>query len=86
VDTNTLKRKRDVARLLLIFDLLSGKIDSSYVLSQIGLHVPYYQTRSREMLHIEFLNRSGFPKPFKDAIVDATAVESDWICWLIGFF
>jgi hypothetical protein len=36
----TLKKRRDVARVLLVFDLLSGKIDSPKLLSQINLSVP----------------------------------------------
>jgi hypothetical protein len=46
---DTLKKRRDVTCVLLIFDLLSGKIDSSYLLSQICLSVPSYLTRSRGM-------------------------------------
>jgi hypothetical protein len=48
---DTLK-KRDVARVLLIFDLLSGKIDSSYLLSQICLSVPSYLTLSRDSRNV----------------------------------
>ena len=36
---DTLKKRRDVARVLLVFDLLSGKIDSPNLLTQIGLSV-----------------------------------------------
>jgi hypothetical protein len=36
---DTLKKRRDVARVLLVFDLLSGKIDSPKLLSQIKLSV-----------------------------------------------
>jgi hypothetical protein len=50
----TLKKKRDVARVLLVFDLLSGKIDSPKLLSQINLSVPSYQTRGQEFLFVEF--------------------------------
>jgi hypothetical protein len=46
---DTLKKRTDVARVLLI-----SKIDSSYLLSQICLSVPSYLTRSREILHVEF--------------------------------
>jgi hypothetical protein len=55
---DTLKKMREFTRVLLIFDLLSGKIDSSYLLSQICLSVPSYLTRSREMLLVEF-HRTG---------------------------
>ena len=51
---DTLKKRRDVARVLLVFDLLSGKIDSPNLLTQIGLSVPSYQTRGREFLFVEF--------------------------------
>jgi hypothetical protein len=50
----TLKKKRDAARVLLILDLMSGKINSSFLLSQIGLSVPSNQTRNRVMLHVKF--------------------------------
>jgi hypothetical protein len=36
---DTLKKRRDVARVLLVFDLLSGKIDSPKLLLQINLSV-----------------------------------------------
>jgi hypothetical protein len=66
---DTLKKRRDVARVLLIFDLLSGKIDSSYLLSQICLSVPSYLTRSREMLHVEFhRTNNGVFEPINAAI------------------
>ena len=51
---DTLKKRRDIARVLLVFDLLSGKIDSPNLLTQISLNVPSYQTRSREFLFVEF--------------------------------
>jgi hypothetical protein len=51
---DTLKKRRDVARVLLVFNLLSGKIDSPKLLSQINLSVPLYQTRGREFLFVEF--------------------------------
>jgi hypothetical protein len=51
---DTLKKRRDVARVQLVFDLLSGKIDSPKLLSQINLSVPSYQTRGREFLFVEF--------------------------------
>jgi hypothetical protein len=51
---DTLKKRRDVARVLLVFDLLSAKIDSPKLLSLINLSVPSYQTRGREFLFVEF--------------------------------
>jgi hypothetical protein len=54
---DTLKKRRDVARVLLVFDLLSGKIDSPKLLSQINLSVPSYQTRGREFLSSIFTER-----------------------------
>jgi hypothetical protein len=45
---DTLKKRRDVARVLLVFDLLSGKIDSPKLLSQMNLSVPLYQTLGRD--------------------------------------
>jgi hypothetical protein len=53
---DTLKKRRDVTRVLLVFDLLSGKIDSPKLLSQINLSIPSYQTRGREFLFVKFQN------------------------------
>jgi hypothetical protein len=51
---DTLKKRRDVIRVLSVFDLLFGSIDSPKLLSQINLSVPSYQTRGREFLFVEF--------------------------------
>jgi hypothetical protein len=40
--------------LVLVFDLLSGKIDLPKLFSQINLSVPSYQTQGREFLFVEF--------------------------------
>jgi Reverse transcriptase (RNA-dependent DNA polymerase) len=66
---NTLKKRRDVARVLLVFDLLSGKIDSLNLLSQINLSVPSYQTRGREFLFVEFHRTNyGIYEPINAAV------------------
>jgi hypothetical protein len=66
----TLKKRRDVAhRVLLVFDLLSGKIDSLKLLSQITLSVPTYQTRGREFLFVEFHRTNyGIYEPINEAV------------------
>jgi hypothetical protein len=61
---DTLKKRRDVARVLFVFDLLSGKIDS-----QINLSVPSYQTRGREFLFVEFhRTNNGIYEPINTAV------------------
>jgi hypothetical protein len=67
-----LKKRRDVARVLLVFDLLSGKIDSPKLLSQINLSVSSYQTRGRdrrEFLFVEFHRTNyGIYEPINAAV------------------
>jgi hypothetical protein len=66
---DTLKKRRDVARVLLVFDLLSGKIDSLKFLSQINLSVPSNQTRGREFLFVEFHSTNyGIYEPINAAV------------------
>jgi hypothetical protein len=56
-------------RILLVFDLLSGKIDSPKLLSQINLSVPSYQTRGREFLFVEFHRTNyGIYEPINAAV------------------
>jgi hypothetical protein len=42
-----------VARILLVFDVLSNKITSSHLLSDVCLRVPFYPTRRNEFLHVD---------------------------------
>jgi hypothetical protein len=72
---DTLKKRRDVARVLLVFDLLSGKIGSPKLLSQINLSVPSYQTRGREFLFVEFHRTNcGIYEPINAA---------DTVVWMV---
>jgi hypothetical protein len=51
------------------FDLLSGKIDSPKLLSQINLSVPSYPTRGREFLFVEFHRTNyGIYEPINAAV------------------
>jgi hypothetical protein len=66
---DTLKKRRDVARVRLVFDLLSEKIDAPKLLSQINLSVPSYQTRGREFLFVEFHRTNyGIYEPVNAAV------------------
>jgi hypothetical protein len=66
---DTLKKRRNVARVLLVFDLLSGKIDSPKLLSQINLSVSSYQTQLREFLFVEFHRTNyGIFEPINAAV------------------
>jgi hypothetical protein len=65
----SLKKRRDVARVLLVFDLLSGKTDPAKPLSQINLSVPSYQTWGREFLIFDFHRTNyGIYEPINAAV------------------
>jgi hypothetical protein len=69
---DTLKKRTDVARVMLVYDLLSGKIDSPKLLSQINLSVPSYQTRGREFLFVEFHRTyCGIYEPISAAVISS---------------
>jgi Reverse transcriptase (RNA-dependent DNA polymerase)/Endonuclease-reverse transcriptase len=50
----TLAKRRSVACIMLIFDILSGRVSSPNLLSVLELNTPRYQTRDSEFLRIGF--------------------------------
>jgi hypothetical protein len=58
------KKRRDVTRVLLVFDLLSGTIYSPNLLSQISLIVLFYQTLS--LATLDTLNSTRRTKTFSN--------------------
>jgi hypothetical protein len=49
----TLKTRRDIAKMLFVFDILSGIVSSSPLLTEVGFRVPSYPTRRHEFFHID---------------------------------
>jgi hypothetical protein len=50
----TLETRRDIARILFVFDIFSGRVSSPPLLAEIGLRVPSYRTRQHDFFHIDF--------------------------------
>jgi hypothetical protein len=44
----TLKKRRDIARILFVIDIISGRVSSPPFLAEIGLRVPSYATRCHD--------------------------------------
>jgi hypothetical protein len=53
IHLDTLRNRRETARIMFVFDLLSNRIVSSRLLSDVCLRVPFYLTRRQEFLFIE---------------------------------
>ena len=51
---DTLKMRRDTARILFIFDILSGRVSSPPLLAEVGLCVPSYITRRHDFFQIDY--------------------------------
>jgi hypothetical protein len=51
---DTLVKRRSVACIMFIFDILSGRMNSPNLLSAIDLNTPRYWTRGSEFLRISF--------------------------------
>jgi hypothetical protein len=49
-----LAKRRSIACVMFIFDVLSGRVNSSNLLSVLNLIAPRYQTRGTEFLRINF--------------------------------
>jgi hypothetical protein len=50
----TWETRRDIARILFVFDIFSGRVSSPPLLSEIGLRVPSYRTHQHDFFHIDF--------------------------------
>jgi hypothetical protein len=42
---DTLKMRRDIAKILFVYDILSGRVSSPPLLTEVGFRVPSYPTR-----------------------------------------
>jgi hypothetical protein len=52
--TDTLVKRRSIACIMFIFDILSGRMNSPNLLSALDLNTPRYRTRGSEFLRIGF--------------------------------
>lgn len=71
---NSLSIRWKLADVLFIYDLLNGNIDCHYVLEKLGIRVPSYFSRSKELLIIRnYLKKSSenlfFPFALNIAII-----------------
>jgi Reverse transcriptase (RNA-dependent DNA polymerase) len=54
INLDTLQTRREIARILFVFDILSGKVSSPPLLAEVGLRVPSYHTRRRKFFQIDY--------------------------------
>jgi Reverse transcriptase (RNA-dependent DNA polymerase) len=54
INLETLEIRRDIARIMYVFDILSGKVSSAPLLAEVGFRIPSYATRRHEFLHIDY--------------------------------
>jgi hypothetical protein len=54
INLETLDVRRRIARVMYVFDILSGRVSSPHLLAEVGLRAPTYPTRRREFLHIDY--------------------------------
>jgi hypothetical protein len=52
---DTLTKRRSIACVMFIFDVLSGRVNPPNLLSVLDLITPRYPTRGTELLRIDFL-------------------------------
>jgi hypothetical protein len=50
----TLAERRANACVMFVFDILSGRVNSSNLLSLISINAPWYHTRSDDFLRVDF--------------------------------
>jgi hypothetical protein len=50
----TLAERRASACVMFIFDILSGRVNSSNLLSLISINAPWYHTRTTDFLRVDF--------------------------------
>jgi hypothetical protein len=65
----TLAEKRGNACGMFIFDILSGRANSSNLLSQISINAPWYHTRSSDFLRVDVHHTNyGVHEPLNGAV------------------
>jgi hypothetical protein len=66
---DTLYKKRTVACIVFLFDILSGRVSSTSLWSMMYIVAPWYRTRGGDFLRARFHRTSyGVPEPFDDAV------------------
>jgi hypothetical protein len=66
---DTLAKRRSVACVMFIFDVLSGRVNSPGLLFVLNLIAPRYSTRGTEFLRIDFLRTNyGVHEPMSSAM------------------
>jgi hypothetical protein len=51
---DTLVERRANACVIFIFDILSGRVNSSNLLSLIGINAPWYHSKTSDFLRVDF--------------------------------
>jgi predicted DNA-binding ribbon-helix-helix protein len=78
---DTLAKRRSIACVMFIFDVLSGRLNSSNLLSVLDLITPRYPTRGAEFLRINFHpTKYGLHEPMSSAMR-----EFNEVIGLLGF-
>jgi hypothetical protein len=58
-----------VACIMFVFDILSGRVSSSRLLSMMHMIAPWYQTRGGDFFLVRFhRTKYGVPEPFNGAV------------------
>jgi hypothetical protein len=66
---DTLAKRRSIASVMFIFDVLRGRMNSRNLLSVLDLITPRYPTRGTEFLRIDFHRTNcGLHEPMSDAM------------------
>jgi hypothetical protein len=65
----TLAKRRAHACVMFIFDTLSGRVNSSNLLSLISINAPWYHTRAGDFLRVDFHRTNyGVHEPLNGAV------------------
>jgi hypothetical protein len=65
----TLTKRRTIACILFIFDILTGKIDSTSLLASVRFNVSHYPLRTSEILRVDFHRTNyGMNEPLNNAV------------------
>jgi hypothetical protein len=68
ITLETLTKRRTIACVLFIFDILTGKIDSPSLLASVFLNVSHYPLRTSEILRVDFHRTNyGMNEPLNNA-------------------
>jgi hypothetical protein len=65
---DTLQTWREIARILFVFNILSGSDSSPSLLAGVGLRVPSYSTRRQDFFQIKYRRTYGAFEPINAAL------------------